>query len=42
MEEVKTIARFIYVVHPILVCGPRWTFWYWRLFHVPKVSESIS
>ncbi len=41
MEEVKTIARLVYVVHHFLVCRPDRAFWNRRLFHVPQVLESI-
>ncbi len=42
MEEVKTVARFFYVVHHFLVCRPDWTFWNRWLFHVPQIPESVS
>ena len=42
MEEVKTFARSIYVVHHFLVRCPHRTFRHRRLFHVPEVFKSVS
>ena len=42
MEEVKTVARLVYMVHHFLVCRPDRTFWNRGLFHVPQIPESIS
>ena len=42
MEEVKTVARLVYVVHHFLVCRSDWAFRNRRLFHVPQIFESIS
>ena len=42
MEEVKTVAGLVYMVHHFLVCRPDRTFRNRGLFHVPQILESIS
>ncbi len=42
MEEVKIVARLVYMVHHFLVCRPDRAFRNRGLLHVPQIPESVS
>lgn len=42
MEEVKSVARLVYVVHHFLVCRLDRAFRSRGIFHVPQIPESLS